>query len=30
MTDITRPDTVIYFNLGQDGTMIAPRTLVIE
>ena len=30
MTDISRPDTVIYFNLGQDGTMIVPGTLVLE
>jgi hypothetical protein len=30
MTDIEAPGTVAYFNLGQDGTMIAPTSLVLE
>lgn len=30
MTDLIHPGTVIYFNLGQDGTMFDPRTVTLE
>jgi hypothetical protein len=30
MTDITHATRVIYVNLGQDGTMFDPRTIILE
>jgi len=29
-TDLRHPGTVIYIDLGQDGTFIAPETLVVD
>lgn len=30
MTDITHPDTVVYLNIGQDGTMFDDGTVTFE